>query len=199
MTAPLALRRELTRKAIHLLGAAAPIAYTVGFSRAALLWILGVGSVIAAAVEIGRGVSDRLQRTLDRSVGHLFRPHEHASITGATWLIVGMLAAVAMLPRPLAIATMWAATVGDPAATLAGRTLGRVRLHPDGKSVEGSLTCLATTAVGASLLADLPLLWSIAAGLAAAVGEWPRGPLDDNVRITVSVGVVLIALRMFAA
>jgi dolichol kinase len=196
---PAALRRELTRKTIHLLAAAAPLAYAGGAPRSLLLSILGGGAVIAIAVEGGRRASERVQRTLDKAVGHLFRPHEHASITGATWLILGMLAATAILPKPLAIATMWAAAVGDPAAGLVGRTVGRIRVHKQGKSLEGSLACLATTALGAMLLAGLRPSWALFAGITAALAEWPRAPFDDNLRIIVGVGTTLSVLRMFVA
>lgn len=196
---PAALRRELTRKAIHLLAAAAPLAYAAGAPRSLLLSILGGGAAIAIAVEGGRRASERVQRTLDRAVGHLFRPHEHASITGATWLILGMLAATAVLPTPLAVATMWAAAVGDPVAALVGRSVGRIRVHEQGKSLEGSLACLATTAMGAMLLAGLRPSWALSAGIAAALTEWPRTPFDDNLRITVGVGATLTVLRMFVA
>ena len=196
---PLAVRRELTRKAIHLLGTAAPVAYAGGMPRAPLLWMLGLGAAVAIAVEIGRRTSGAVQRVLDRTVGGLFRAHERASITGATWLVLGMFASAALLPTPLAIATMWAAAAGDPAATLVGRSVGRLRLHPGGKSLEGSLACLATSVVGAALIADLPLWWASSAGVAAAIAEWPRGSLDDNVRITLAVGATLSVIRMFAA
>lgn len=196
---PAALHRELTRKAVHLLAAAAPLAYAAGAPRSILLSILGGGAAIAIAVEGGRRASKRVQRALDQTVGHLFRPHEHASITGATWLILGMLAATAVLPKPLAIATMWAAAVGDPAAALVGRSLGRIRAHEQGKSLEGSLACLATTALGAMLLAGLRPSWALSAGVAAALAEWPRAPFDDNLRIAVAVGTTLSVLRMFVA
>ena len=199
MTAPvLALHRELARKALHLLSAGAPVAYAAHAPRVILTWILAAAAAIAVTVEVTRRRMPPVQRALDRLAGSLFRPHEHAGVTGATWLILALLLAIAVLPRPEAIATMWAAAVGDPAATLVGRTVGRTRLHPDGKSLEGSLACLATTALGAWLVAGLPASAALLAGLAAALAEWPRGPLDDNIRITVAAGMTLSALRMFS-
>lgn len=198
-TPPLALHRELTRKAIHLLSAAAPLSYAGGLSRGVLLPMLGSLAALAIAVEIARRTQPAAQRVLDRFVGSLFRSHEHASITGATWLMIALFAAVVVLPRDIAIATMWAAAVGDPAAAIVGRSVGRMRRSPGGKSIEGALACLAMTFAGAALVAGLPLGWSAAAGLAAATAEWPRGPLDDNVRVAVAVAGVLALLRMFAA
>ena len=199
MTAPvLALHRERARKALHLLSAGAPVAYAAQAPRAILTWILAAVAAVAITVEVTRRLAPPMQRALDCVAGSLFRPHEHAGVTGATWLILALLLTIAVLPRPEAIATMWAAAVGDPAATLVGRTVGRIRLHPDGKSLEGSLACLATTALGAWLVAGLPASVALLAGLAAALAEWPRGPLDDNIRISVAAGITLAALRMFS-
>jgi dolichol kinase len=196
---PLALHRELSRKAIHLLSAAAPLAYAGGLHRTALIAALGAAAVIAIAVEVARRTSTAIQRRLDRAVGELFRAHEHASVTGATWLVLALLGAALLLPRPLAIATMWAVAVGDPAAALVGRTVGQMRFRPGGKSLEGALSCLAITFAGALLIAGLPVSWAAVAGLTAALAEWPNRPFDDNVRVAVAVGSALTLLRMFAA
>jgi dolichol kinase len=196
---PIALHRELARKTIHLLSAAAPLAYAGGVPRRPLLWALGAAAVAAVVIEGARRARPAAQQVLDRTVGPLFRAHEHASVTGATWLMLALFAAAVTLPRDLAIATMWAAAVGDPAAALVGRVVGRVRFRPDGKSLEGSLACLATTFAGAVLVARLGPGSAGAAGLVAALAEWPRGPLDDNIRIVLGVGATLVALRMFAA
>lgn len=200
MTAPpLALHRELSRKAIHLLSAAAPLAYAGGLQRTTLTIGLGAAALIAIAVEVARRTSTAMQRRLDRAVGELFRAHEHASVTGATWLVLALLGATLLLPQPLAIATMWAVAVGDPAAALVGRTVGRTRFHQEGKSLEGALACLAITFIGGVLVARLPVSWAAAAGLVAALAEWPLRPFDDNVRIAVAVGTTLTLLRMFVA
>lgn len=198
-TAPPGVRQELARKAIHLTAVAAPIAYAAGIERTTLLVSLGTLGVIAVIVEVGRRASTRMQRGLETLVGGLFRAHEHASITGATWLITGMFAAAAVLPQPIAIATMWAVAAGDPAAALVGRTLGRIRYPANGKSLEGSLACLATTAAGAVFVAQFPILHALSAGMVAALVEWPRWTVDDNLRITLAVGSALVLLRMFAA
>jgi dolichol kinase len=196
---PITLHRELARKALHLLSAAIPLAYAGGTSRTVVTWSLVAAALVAVAVEVARRMFRPVQRHLDRLGGSLFRAHEHASVTGATWLILALLGAALALPRELAIAAMWAAAVGDPAAALVGRTIGRIRLHPGGKSLEGALACLAMTLLGGVLVAGLPVAWAAAAGGAAAVAEWPAGPLDDNVRIVAGVGATLTAIRMFAA
>lgn len=200
MIAPdLTLPRELARKAIHLTSAAVPAAYAAGLPRHYLTYLLATGAALAVMIEGARLRVPRVRRLFDRAVGPLLRRHEHVRISGATWLVVALLIAALVLPRDLAIATMWAAAVGDPVAAIVGRSVGRLRPRPEAKSLEGALACLAMTAAGAWLLAGLPIAWALGAGAAAALAEWPREPFDDNLRITVAVGGFLLALRMFAA
>lgn len=198
MTAPLAVRHELARKALHLGAAVVPLSYRAGAPRDALALILAAALLVALLVEIARVRRPSVQGALDRMVGPLFRHHERARLTGATWLAVALLVALMLLPPPLAIATMWAAAVADPAAALVGRTIGRIRPRPGAKSLEGALACFAVAALGAWLVAGLPPSWALAAGIAAAAAEWPTVSLDDNIRVSLGVGLTLAALRMFA-
>ena len=198
-TAPLGVRQELARKAIHLTAAAAPIAYAAGMQKFTLIITLGALAAAAVLVEVSRRTSRVVQQQLERLFGRLFRAHERASTTGATWLLIGMFAATALLSKPLAISTMWAAAVGDPAAALVGRPFGRIRFSPNGKSLEGSLACLATTALGAVLLGNLRVWEGVVAGAIAAAAEWPRLRIDDNIRVALAVGGTLFVLRMFVA
>jgi dolichol kinase len=91
---------------------------------------------------------------------------------------------------------MWAVAVGDAAAAIIGRTIGRHRIGRSAKSIEGSIACAVVTSVGALTIASLAPVPSIVAGIAAALGEWPSGPLDDNVRIGLAVGGGILLCRM---
>jgi hypothetical protein len=97
-TQPLALQRDLTRKAIHLLGTTAPIVYATGMSRSVLLSILGCGAAMAIAVEIGRRMNDAVQRVLDRATTALCA-WVLADLPASWALSAGVAAAVAEWPR----------------------------------------------------------------------------------------------------
>ena len=186
------LRRELARKAIHLSSAAVPIALALGVERRVAVTVLGALAFTAVVVETARATLPVIALRFDALFRSLLRQHESRHVTGATWLLGSMFAAVLLLPRDIAIAATWAAAVGDAAAALVGIRFGRRRSARDGKSLEGSVACLLATLLGALLLARLGLPIAVLAAVAAAVGErlpWPR---DDNIRIIAAVGITAV-------
>ncbi len=194
----LSLRRELARKALHLSSAIVPIAYAAGVPRFAVLSLLAVLLAIAIVVELARHRHAIARAFFDRAAGPLLREHEHDRWSGATWMLVSFVLVVWLAPRAAAVAAMWAVSVGDAAAAvvgrwLGGRWLGRRRFGAAGKSIEGSVACFVATAAGAAWVAGLGPVASVLAGVAAAVAEWPDGPLDDNVRVAGAVALTVVA------
>jgi dolichol kinase len=182
-------RRELARKAIHLTSATVPIALAAGVDHRVAATVLGALLIAAIAVELLRARVASAATRFDAIFGALLRAHESRDVTGATWLIGAMFAAVLLLPRSPAIAATWAAAVGDAAAALVGMRFGRHRSRRDGKSLEGSAACFLATLLGALLLAQVGLAAGLLIGAAAAVAERMPWPRDDNVRIIAVVGV----------
>ena len=194
--APLALRWELTRKALHISWAIVPIVYALGVPREIVLLALAIACLIALVIEVGRSYSTSFGAVFTRHTGILLRQHEHRRWSGATWLLLSFLIAVLLFEPPVAIAAMWAVAVGDAAAAIVGRTIGRHRVGRSAKTVEGSLACALITFVGAWGIAQLAPMPSVVAGILAALAEWPAGPLDDNMRIGLAVGGGILLWRM---
>lgn len=194
--ASLPLRREVARKAVHLTSALFPVSYALGLPRALLLAALLACVVFALGVETARARWAPARRHFDRWLGALLRERERVAWCGATWMLIAYLIAVALFPRAEAIVAMWAVSVGDASAALVGRTVGHMRLHPGGKSLEGTVACALATALGAYALARLDLPTAIVAGVVAALAEWPGRPLDDNLRITLLTGVSIVLWRL---
>ena len=193
MTGSAPWRRELARKAIHLTSVAVPLALAVGMASRLAAMLLAALAAIALLVELARRASRGVSRLFERLFAPLLRAHETHAITGATWLLASMCAAVALLPRDAAIAATWAAAVGDTAAAIVGMRFGRHRSARDGKSLEGSAACAVATLLGAWSLARLSFPLALLAALVAALAErlpWPR---DDNVRLVALVGAAVVA------
>jgi dolichol kinase len=196
---PLPARREAVRKALHLAVAVVPVVYSLGAGRTMLLWSLAAFGGVALVIEASRLSNSTFSVAFGRTFGSLSRPHEEHSITGATWLLLSCFVAVLVLSRQSAIAAMWCGTVGDPAATIVGRSWTMLR-PPDGiggtrKTIAGSAACAAASFAGVWPLAHCSPAAAAVIALAAAVAERLPVDLDDNIRVVAAAG---IAARLIA-
>lgn len=194
---PFTLRRELARKALHITSAAVPLAYGAGLlPRGVLTTLVLVLLGVALVVELTRLRSERVRAHFTRATGPLLRTHEHHRWSGATWLLAAFALSLLLFPPAVAVAAMWAVSLGDASAAVVGRALGRHRIAGLRKTVEGSVACALVAALGAALVARFDIGTSAVAGLAAALAEAPEGPLDDNVRVALAVGGGILLWRM---
>lgn len=193
---PLTARHEFARKALHLLWAAVPLVYAGGVQRGLLIVLLGASVLIALVVEFGRMRVPIIGNAFMRVTRPLLRAHEHHQWSGATWLLISFLLLVLIFPPSIAIAGMWAVSVGDASAALIGRAVGRRRFPGSSKTLIGSTACAVTTFAGLLLVADLSTVESVIGGLIAAGAEWPIGLGDDNIRIGIAVATGILLSHM---
>lgn len=196
----LSLRRELARKALHLTSVVVPVAYAAGLPRRTLIGALALLALIALVVELVRARHAALQAHFHGVLGPLLREHELARWSGATWLVLALLGLVLWTPRDVAIAGMWAVSVGDAAAALAGRAFAALRPRParersGRKTGVGSAACFLVTLGGALTLAHLAPGEGLVAAASATAAEWPAHRVDDNVRIALAVAVSVLVWR----
>lgn len=189
-------RQEVARKGLHVLSAAAPLAYAAGLPRPLLEWSLAGLLAVAIVVELGRARSARLRTTFHRATSPVLRSHERTRWSGATWLLVAFFLSAVLLDRNAAIAAMWAVSVGDAAAAVVGRLGGRHWVPGTGKSVEGSAACLLATFAGALLVARLGAATAVVAALCATIAELLPVPMDDNIRVAAAVGGGILLWRL---
>jgi dolichol kinase len=184
-------RAEAIRKLIHFGAAIWPISWAYGWittnQMRAIAAALFVG---AAAVEWLRRTSPQVRERFVGIFGPLLRQHEHRAITGATWGAFSMLVVTIALPAAAAQAALWAAVAGDGSGAVVGRLWQRARgATAAGKTLVGSFAVLLATALGVWWLVDATPAVAVAVGAAAAIAEHPRGPLDDNLRVTFAAGL----------
>ncbi len=190
---PLSLRQELARKTLHLATAGFPVAYALGAPRAVIVAALAVVSVVALAVEALRRTNAGVQSAFERTFGAIVRQHEARAITGATWLALSCLVVVLLLSRNAAIAALWCATAGDPAATLFGRWMAPRAPDADvaaRKTMAGSMACLVVSFGGVWMIAGYAPAIAAPIAVVATLAEFMPVTIDDNVRVAAAAGAM---------
>ncbi len=184
---------ELNRKLIHIASGGVMALGLWLAGREATLMTLGILTPLMLGVELLRINNRRAAALYNRYFGHMTRPSEARSLTGATYLLAGALLAVILFPPVVAIVAILFMSWGDAAAALIGIRYGRIRLGH--KSLEGSLACFVVCLLIA-VPADLPLATKmIGAGSATIAELLPWGGLNDNLVIPlVAGGVMLISM-----
>lgn len=189
------LGKEVLRKAWHMLTLLYLAGYLlIGYPR--VIWWLAAWTAFVAAVEFGRLYWPALNAFLFSVLGKLARPTEKQHVSGMVHSSIGVLAVVVFFgtDRQLVSAAIWCVAVGDAAAALVGKAIGRHKLVGH-KSLEGSLACFA-----ACLLACLGngFAWPAAAAAALAATLIELAPtsvwLNDNLWMPVGAALALRAL-----
>jgi dolichol kinase len=185
---------EIRRKAFHLCGLAVPTAYYLLPQPTGRTVLLAL-TIAALAVDVVRLHERRVRTFFFFLFGKIVRDHERFNLLGSTYVLLAALICSYAFDRPIAIASMAFLIVGDAAAAIVGRAIGRVRIF--GKSLEGSLACFSACLLIAWLYPGDPFTWRMMLGgsLAATLFELFPIPLDDNMRISLSAGFAMTLLR----
>ncbi|HEX2205500.1 MAG TPA: hypothetical protein VHG91_19470 [Longimicrobium sp.] len=197
---PARMRRELGRKAIHVASVLVPLGVWIA-PRWLALAVLLPGAALALGIDVARLRLRGARYLFFRTFRTLLRHHERRGLAGATYMAVAYALAALLFPRPVAVCAMLFNGLGDAAAALVGKRWGRHRTRW-GKSWEGFAAGVATNAAAASAVSALdPRLWLPAAllgALAAATVELLDLPVDDNLRVTLTGGLVILAAMLAA-
>ncbi|MEM1042707.1 MAG: diacylglycerol/polyprenol kinase family protein [Bacteroidota bacterium] len=195
---------ELKRKAIHLGALVLPAGILV-LGRTVALWLLGPLATLAHVADVLRVRVHAVHRLITWLFEPIMRPEEQPPfggpvvVNGATWMCVSAALCAFFFPEPVAASALAMLMVGDGAAAVVGRRYGRTRYPFSPKSVEGSVAFFVTGFLAAIPFGVLPedgvALPALAVGAAtAAVVEALPVPLNDNVRVPLVAGAVMLLL-----
>jgi dolichol kinase len=197
---------ELRRKALHLGALALPVGLLV-LGREAALWVLVPLAAFAFGLDVARQRSPAFRGPILGLFGSIMRPEEVPPpggplvLNGAVWMLLAAAACTALFSPALAAAALAMQMVGDGAAAVVGRRVGRVRYPGQTKTLEGTAAFFVVGLATAWLLARLPVeglaealpLGRLAVGaLAAAVVEALPVPPNDNLRVPVAAAAAML-------
>jgi dolichol kinase len=182
---------ELGRKAIHVAALAIPIGYyfmAEPLGRA-ILAVLTAASFVIDGVRLNQ---PKVRTFFYIFFGRMVRDHERYNLLGATYLLLSSLICVYAFAKPVAVAALGFLILGDTVAALVGRAVGRVRIF--GKTLEGSLACLAVCLAIGAVIPELSWAQRACGALVATLIELVPVPLDDNLRIPLASGFTMMLL-----
>ncbi|OZC02021.1 diacylglycerol/polyprenol kinase family protein [Rubricoccus marinus] len=197
---------EVRRKALHLGALVIPVGILL-FGREVSLWVLVPLAVIALAADWSRQRIRWARDFLLKAFASLMRPEEippfgeRIVFNGATMMCVAAALCVALFSPVVAASAMAMQMIGDAAAALVGRRIGRTRLFGSPKSLEGTLAFIVTAALMGWAFAQWPgvelSLAQILVGavVAAAVEALPI-PVNDNLRVPLAAGAAMWAVGL---
>jgi glycerol-3-phosphate acyltransferase PlsY len=108
---------------------------------------------------------------------------------------------ISLFPKDIAFISLSFLAIGDTLAAIVGISLGKRKLPKSKKSIEGSLACFIGTFVFAMFFLNpqkyaIPLI-ALAGAIAATIAESSRIAIDDNVKIPIFSGLVMIVVNIF--
>lgn len=189
---------ETLRKSIHLSSLVIPLGYRylLLYNRRLGFTLLLYALIVSLVIEFNRFWQRSFRKTFHRIFGMILRRHELKDFTGATYLIFASLLCVAFFEPRIAAASIAFLSIGDTFAALIGINFGKRRFSRNNKSLEGSLACFVSCLIFG--LWWLPNPWLASTGaLAATAAELGNIPLDDNITIPLTAGLVMTIVSVF--
>jgi glycerol-3-phosphate acyltransferase PlsY len=186
--------REIQRKSIHFATTLIPLAYSSIIPKKEHIFLICVFiSIGFLAADLLRLYWKTAEKYFLMIFSALLREDElKNSLTGATYLFVGMTLAVFLFPKDIAIAVMLFLSIADPCAAIVGKSIPIKKIFK--KSIGGFLGFLICASVIVTIVLGFSYTGLIVA-LAAAMVELIPLRLNDNLTIPVVSGYLLIFLK----
>ncbi|HTX74455.1 MAG TPA: phosphatidate cytidylyltransferase [Rectinemataceae bacterium] len=188
------IRIELLRKSLHLLIAFVPSLAALSLRYTVVLLILGTSFYgLCEALRL-RGLTIPLVSRLTSMAAR--RRDAGRFVLGPVTLGLGALMALLLYPSPAASIAIYALAFGDGLSSLIGKLFGSIRMpFTGGKSLEGSLTCLAAVFLAALLVCGSPLRALSLAVVATIVEAIPSRDLDNLLLPVITGAAAALILR----
>lgn len=183
---------EYLRKLIHIFNLTIPFGYMYLVPEKWMMVRILFGlSILFLLVDIMRHHVPFVKKLFGKYFGQMLRDHEQdGKLTGATWVMFGSVITIMLFSKPVAIIALIFMSLGDTAAGLFGQRFGKHKIWD--KSWEGFFAGLAVCIIIAMNYNLLPLHVSVAGAITAMVMELLPIPLDDNFKIPLGAGAIMM-------
>jgi dolichol kinase len=169
--------------------------YLLHFNRHLGFSLLLLAFIISMIVEFHRFWQRSFRKTFHRIFGLILRQHELHDFTGATFMLFSAMLCVAFFDPLIASCAMAFLSIGDTFAAIVGMSFGKRKFLGMSKSFEGSIACFVTCLIFGLFWLNNPVL-ALGGALMATIAELGKIPLDDNLKIPLSAGLVMTLLSI---
>ncbi|NOZ04679.1 MAG: dolichol kinase [FCB group bacterium] len=190
---------ELLRKSIHLFNSVIPLGYLfIVPERKDMAVLLGILSILFFSIDVGRTRITWIRNLFRKLFDFMLRSHElEGRFTGATWVVIGSFLTVLLFPKNIAVLALFYLSFGDTAAALVGMQFGKVKFW--NKSLEGTLAGLAACLLVAAFFPAVSWAVRFSGAAGAMLIELLPIPIDDNLRIPLVSGTIMLAVSLLVA
>ncbi len=187
---PVMIGSHFPRKLFHLTAASLipTVYYFELVDRQSTLYLALITAAVWVTADIARIKIDSVNRVIYKGwLKNFMKAKEKNSLTGSSYVLIGSCLALLLFNPPIASASIYFMSIGDPSAALAGKPFGKTRFGKSGKTLEGSasmfLVCLI---IGYAITGAVVM--AVTGAVAGAITEFFTGPLDDNLSIPLVAG-----------
>ncbi|VAX25623.1 hypothetical protein MNBD_NITROSPINAE02-583 [hydrothermal vent metagenome] len=184
---------HIPRKIYHLVSASIiPTIYLLEiFDRDLIIVSVSIVTALWLGFDFARIYVRPINELFSRSFSFLMKEKEVDQLTGMSYVLIGSTIALLLFPPMVAVASLYFMSIGDPAASIIGKAIGRFKVS-GGRTAEGSAAMFMVCLLVAFSL-DLNFR-AVFGAFAAVLTELFSGAIDDNLTVPVISGVVMIIL-----
>ena len=184
--------KEIYRKAIHILNIIIPLSHIYIFkNKIDMIIFLSALLIFCFFIEILRNQNSFILKNFQKYLFFMMRSFEKkGSLTGSTWVFVGALITIILVPQPFSLLALFFLAFGDTLAALVGIKFPFVKIG--NKTLSGSLACfIMCLFVGLILDFEISSEVILIGAFTATITELISIKINDNISIPVLSGCAM--------
>ena len=184
--------REIFRKVIHIFNIIIPLFHIyILKDKIDMIIFLSAMVIFCFFIEIFRSQSSFISKFFEKYLFFMMRSFEkQGSLTGSTWVFVGALITIILVPQPFSLLALFFLAFGDTLAALVGMRFPFIKIG--NKTLSGSLACfIMCLSVGLILDFEISSEIILIGAFTATIVELISIKINDNILIPVFSGCAM--------
>ena len=184
--------REISRKGIHIFNIIIPLLHIyVLKDKIDMIIFLSAMVIFCFFIEIFRIQSSFISKFFKKYLFFMMRSFEkQGSLTGSTWVFVGALITIILIPQPFSLLALFFLAFGDSLAALVGMKFPFIKIG--NKTLSGSLACfIMCLFIGLILNFKISSEIVLIGAFTATIVELISIKINDNILIPVFSGCAM--------